>query len=307
MLDYLGLTPGQLPEICGHGQPVGTVCRSAARATGLAPETVVVTGALDQICGMMGVGNIAPGMISESTGTVLAVHTLADKFFAGKDEGIHNFCHVRAGRYAWIGVCPTACSALDWFMDILAGDEQMRMQQALLDQLSRKAAGVPPGSDGLILLPHLAGSGSPRPNPSARGVFYGVQLHHKREHFFRALLEAIACELKSNIEVFRRNGLALREIRSFGGGSRNRLWNQIKADICGLPVVTSNCPEPGCLGAAILAGVGVGMYKHIEEGVRRLVVLNRPQYPDGAAVRRYESLYQAYKKLERNMTPMYGS
>lgn len=309
MLDYLGLSPDRLPEICDHGQPVATVCPKASRETGLSEKTLVVAGALDQICGMTGMGNIAPGLISESTGTVLAVHTLSDDFFPRRDSGILNFRHFRDGRYALIGVCPTACSALDWFVENFAGEEKAVAQKAkkdVLELLSRKAAKVPPGSEGVIMLPHLAGSGSPRPNPAARGLFWGFRLHHKKEHFIRALMEAIACGLRANIEVFRHNGFRINEVRSFGGGARSRLWNQIKADICGLPVITSKCPEPGCLGAAILAGVGCGLFRHPEAGCRRLVTLHQPQQPDAKTVKQYESLYQEYMALEKTMAPMFN-
>lgn len=309
MLDYLGLSPGQLPDIYIHGQPVDTVCQKASRETGLSRKTLVVTGALDQICGMTGIGNTVPGLISESTGTVLAVHTLSDAFFPRKDSGIFNFCHIRDGQYALIGVCPTACSALDWFVGNFGGVEQViakRTKQNVYELLFSKAEKVPPGSDGLMMLPHLAGRGSPRPNPAARGVFYGFRLHHKKEHFVRALMEAIACALRSNIEVFRRSGLAINEVRSFGGGSRNRLWNQIKADICGLPVMTSNYPEPGCLGAAILAGAGIELFKNPEEGCRCLVSLDRTQYPDAPTVKKYEGFYREHMELENNLAPMFN-
>ena len=266
MLDYLGLSPEQLPDIYDHGQPVATVGREAARQTGLSTKTLVVNGALDQICGMTGVGNIAPGVLSESTGTVLAVHTLADGLFPQSAHGIHNFRHLRDGRYALIGVCPTACSALDWLLANFTGEDHTAATGARPDAYTRffrQAARVPRGSDGVMMLPHLAGGGSPRPNPRAAGVFCGLKLHHSQGYFVRALLEAIAFALLSNIEVFQRSGIEIRELRSFGGGSRNRFWNQIKADVSGLPVATSQCPEPGCMGAAILAGVGGGVFRNV--------------------------------------------
>ncbi len=202
MLAYLGLSPEQLPDIYDHAEPVATVSQEAARQTGLSTTTLVVSGALDQICGMTGVGNIAPGVLSESTGTVLAVHTLADGLFPQSKQGIHNFRHFRDGRYALIGVCPTACSALDWLLANFTGEDQTAAtaaRPAAYTRFFRKAAGVPRGSDGVLMLPHLAGGGSPRPNPRAAGVFYGFKLHHSQGYFVRALLEAMAFALRSNI------------------------------------------------------------------------------------------------------------
>ena len=257
---------------------------------------------------MTGIGNIAPGMVSESTGTVLAVHTVSDDFFPRRDAGILNFRHLLNGHYALIGVCPTACSALDWFVENFAGEEQetaRRTRQRVYELLSRKAEKSPPASDGLWMLPYLAGRGIPQPNPQASGVFCGFRLHHKKEHFVRALMEAIAFALRSNIEVFRRNGLKIDEVRSFGGGSRNRFWNQIKADVSGLPVVTSTCPEPGCLGAAVLAGVGAGLFENLETGCRRLVTLARPHFPRPKTVNQYERFYREYKELEKHLSPLF--
>jgi xylulokinase len=113
--------------------------------------------------------------------------------------------------------------------------------------------------------------------------------------------------LKSNVEVFKENGLAATEIRSFGGGSKSGVWNQIKADVCGLPIVTSGFHEPGCLGAAILAGVGGGIYRDIEEGCKQLVSLNKPVYPDRNNRQLYEYLYNKYSRLNETVEPLFES
>ena len=174
MLAYLGLSPEQLPDIYAHGQPIATVSREVARQTGLSTKTLVVSGALDQICGMTGVGNIAPGMLSESTGTVLAIHTLADGFFPRSEHGIHNFRHFQDGRYALIGVCPTACSALDWLLANFTGEDQTAatgtQAGCLYTVFWPRRARVPAWLRiGVIMLPHLAGGGGPQPNPRAAG------------------------------------------------------------------------------------------------------------------------------------------
>jgi sugar (pentulose or hexulose) kinase len=119
------------------------------------------------------------------------------------------------------------------------------------------------------------------------------------------VFEAIAFALRSNIEVFQQSGLRIRELRSFGGGARNRFWNQIKADVSGLPVATSRCSEPGCMGAAILAGVGAGVFPDVATACRRLVALDRMQYPEPTAVKEYERFYRDYQDLERHMTPWF--
>jgi xylulokinase len=157
------------------------------------------------------------------------------------------------------------------------------------------------------MLPYLAGSGSPKPNPNARGAIFGLTLSHGRGHVTRALLEGVACLLRSNLDTFRSAGRHAAEIRSFGGGSRSPLWNQIKADLCGLPVTTSTVSEPGCLGAAILAGVGSRVFATIEEGCRRFVRFREPLRPDPACAAVYERLYERFLRLGRALESLEGT
>lgn len=259
---------------------------------------------------MVGVGHIYPGLISESTGSVLAIHAISNRPFPSRETGILSFYNVIPETYALMGVCPTAGAALNWFKGNFCEKEEeyaTKERKNVFALLTKRAERIAPGSDGLISLPHLAGAGSPKVNPRAKGVFYGFKLHHRKEHFIRSLMESIAYMLKGNIEIFERIGLQINEIRSFGGGSQSKLWNQIKADVCQLPLVISSYSEPGCLGAAILAGVGSGVFKNIEEGCDRLVLLEEPQYPNKKSSERYSICYEEYVKLNRIMTPMFES
>ena len=257
---------------------------------------------------MIGVGNIRPGLISESTGSFLAIHTVSSNFFDKRDAGIHNFCNAVENTYALIGVCPTAGSVFNWFKENFCEKEKEYAEKTgsnIFELLIEKAEKITAGSDGLIMLPYLSGKGSPDPDPQAKGSWYGFRLHHKKEHLVRALMESIAYTLKSNIDVFKENGLDVKEIRSFGGGSQSGIWNQIKADVCRLPIITSNYSEPGCLGAAIIAGVGSGIYKSIEEGCQRLAVSGKHYHPDEKTSRKYENYYGEFMKFNKIMKSMY--
>jgi len=309
MLDLIGLSEEQLPRICEHGQAVGHVGARAAEETSLPSDTVVVAGGIDQICGMIGVGNIEKGLISESTGSVLALHTLSEEPFRHEDAGVFNFCAFGEHPYALVPYCQTAGAALRWFNESFCSEENTGAETAkesVYDVLTRDAGTVPPGSDGLLMLPFLAGSGSPKPDLRAKGVFYGITLLHEKRHFVRALLESVACLLRSNVDTLRNEGMQFKEIRSFGGGSRSRLWNQIKADLCGLPVRTSTFAESCCLGAAVLAGVGCGVYATIEEGCRALVRLDEPLYPDASLRPLYEDVYARYESLRKAVEPLHA-
>jgi xylulokinase len=308
MLDLVGLSEEQLPRLCTHGQAVGQLGARAAEETSLSPEAVVVAGGIDQICGMIGVRNIDRGVVSESTGSVLALHTVSEEPFHREETGVFNFCAFGPASYALIPVCPTAGAALRWFKESFCAEETARAgaaEQNVYDVLTREAGTVPAGSDGLLMLPFLSGSGSPKPDLRAKAAFYGITLAHGKSHFIRALLESVACLLRSNVDTLRAAGMVFTEIRSFGGGSQSRLWNQIKADLCGLPVRASRVPETGCLGAAVLSGVGCGVYATIEEGCRALVRLDEPLDPDASCRPLYEDLYGRYESLRKAVEPLH--
>jgi len=309
MLDLIGLSEEQLPRICPHGQAVGRLSAGAAAETSLPASTIVVAGGIDQVLGMIGVRNIEKGVVSESTGSVLALHTLSEEPFRQEETGVFNFCAFGTRQYALVPFCSTAGATLRWFKETFCSEEEARADAAnedVYDLLTGEAATVPSGSDGLVMLPYLSGSGSPRPDLRARGVFYGITLAHGKRHFIRAVLESIACLLRSNVDTLRNAGMDFREIRSFGGGSRSRLWNQIKADICGLPVRPSSVPETGCLGAAVLAGVGCGAYATIEEGCDALVRLQDPLYPDDSLRPLHEDVYRRYESLRKAVEPLHA-
>ena len=308
MLDFLQLSPEKFPRICQPGEQSGHISKKVSAETGMSEKTLVVAGAIDQVCGMIGVGNISPGLISESTGSFLAIHTVSRNFFDQRDAGIHNFCHAVENTFALMCICPTAGSAFNWFKENFCEVEKEYAEKTgsnVFELLIKNAEKITAGSDGLIMFPYLSGKGSPCPSPLARGLFYGFRLHHKKEHFVRALIESIAYMIKSNIDVFKENGLDIKEIRSFGGGSQSKIWNQIKADVCRIPIITSNYAEPGCLGAAIIAGTGYGIYQDIEEGCNRLVLPGKHYEPDPVISGEYENYYGEFMKFNEIMKSMY--
>lgn len=308
MLDFIGLSSTQLPEIADAGEPVGNVTPDVSSETGIPHGALVVAGAIDQLCGMIGVGNTRPGILSESTGSFLAVHTVTTDFFVNREAGIHNFCGFQKDGFVLIGICPTAGSAFEWVKRIFfdsGGENADTPGWDYFGEIIEKAGAVEPGAEGLLMLPHLAGKGSPSPNPPVKGMFYGFGLGHRREHFARAFMESVAYMLRNNLDVFRENGLDIGRIHSFGGGARSDVWNGIKADVCGLTIVTPGFSEPGCLGAAILAGTGCGIYGSIEDGCSELVKKGKMFYPDSDNAEKYEKSYENYLKLNKLIDRFY--
>jgi len=289
MLAFLGIGPEKLPELRESGVIAGPVTAAAAKETGLAPETTVVTGAMDQVAGMVGAGNIRPGIVSETTGGALALCVTLDE---PRTDAVHRLpcqCHAVPGKYLLLPWCQTGGMMLRWFRDAFSCGSY--------DDMTAEAARVPPGSGGVVVLPHLAGAGSPEFDPAARGVFSGISLQTGRPHFIRAILESVAFMLKRNLEVLEGMGLAVGEIRSLGGGARSPLWNQIKADVTGKPIVTMKHDEAACLGAAILAGTATGIFPSIETAVETMSTPGKTYAPAPANLQVYGECYAKYIAL----------
>jgi sugar (pentulose or hexulose) kinase len=308
MLQRLGIEESRLPEIRESGEPVGPVLAAAAAELGLSPETVVCTGALDQAAGAIGVGNIRPGVFSENTGAALAICATVDHPVL--DPKGRMPCHYHGIPDTYMAhTFTTGGMVLKWYRDMFC---QAEMQVGALsgidayELLGREAASVAPGADGLVMLPHLQGAMAPEANPKAKGVFYGFTLRHGKAHFARAILEAIACIVRRNIEVVEELGIAVKEIRCLGGGSRSAVWNQIKADLTGRPVLTMQNEEAACLGAAIVAGVGVGMFKSLAQACDSMVGLKGRHEPDPENQSLYDGHFGKYVALYDALVGMFA-
>jgi xylulokinase len=187
--------------------------------------------------------------------------------------------------------------ALRWFRDEFGAGRDYAA-------LAAEAAAVPAGADGLLMLPHLCGAGSPAMNPAARGVFCGVTLSHTRGHFVRAILEAVAFMLRENLDMLESLGAPVREVRCLGGAARSDLWLQIKADVCGRDLLVMECEEAACLGTAMVAFTGVGVHRSLAEAAECMVRPRRRVSPQAGG--RYDRAFRRYQELYRLVTPFFG-
>ncbi len=307
MLDYLQINQKKLPKIMEPGEVVNNILPEVSEELGLDKETIVCTGALDQAAGAVGVGNILEGIVSENIGAALAICAPVMKpifdperkmplhYFAIKDMYmIHSFT--------------TGGMALRWFRDSFCQSESHisnLIKDSSYNLLAKEAEHVPPGSEGLIMLPHLSGSMAPDVNPKAKGVFYGFTLNHRKPHFIRAIMESIGFILKRNINTLGEMGINVSEIRSLGGGSKSRLWNHIKADITGKLLITMESEEAACLGAAILAGKAIGMFKTIEDACKKMIKVKAKYKPNKKNYDIYLRAYEGYKKLFNDLLELF--
>ncbi len=244
MLDFIGLPAESLPRVLKSGTAVGTF-----------EGVTVVTSAIDQIAGAIGAGVVGNGIISEMTGTTMAIFAPCSEMPAYNPSSIIP-CHVNFdGNYCLLSWTPTAGIALKWFKNNFCENYSFRELDELAEQIR-------PGCDGVTFLPYLCGSVMPKYNPDARGAFVGLTMEHTRAHLARSVMEAVACMLKENLDYL---GVNCREIRSMGGGASSPLWCQIKADMTQKTIVTLQNNETACLGSALLAGLGAGIYRDISE------------------------------------------
>lgn len=299
MLDRLSISEERLPEIRESGETVGPLLKGVADTLGLSTETIVCTGVLDQVAGGIGVGNIEPGVFSECTGSALAIVATVDHAF--KDPGGQMPCHYHGMPDTYMAhTFTTGGMAVKWFRDRFYATETQAESGGgpnAYQLMDDDAAVVAPGSDGLVMLPHLQGAMAPENNPKARGVFFGATLGHQKGHFVRSILEAVAYIVRRNLDVLAGMGIEVSEIRSLGGGAKSALWSQIKADVTGRPVIVLENDEAACLGAAIVAGVGVGVFDSLESAVAKMVRIKKRYLPYPAAVETYNRSYQKYVEL----------
>jgi xylulokinase len=211
--------------------------------------------------------------------------------------------------YLFVPVLPTGGMALKWFRDAFGDREIQAARESnrdAYDLLTEMAAQAPPGSDGLVMLPHLMGAFSPEENPAARGVFSGFTLGHGKGHFVRAILEGVAFNLRQILAALTEAGLQFSEVRTSGGGARSPLWNQIKADVCGLPILTLANEETALLGDAILAGTACGVFSSIIEACAQMVAIKQRILP-GVQRTAYDRPYQQFCDLNQCLAPYFRS
>ena len=295
MLQELGIREEQLPELKDAGEAVGECVENGSP---VAPGTLLAAAPIDHVCGNLGSGCAGRGVISETTGCSLAICAAFPSLVYDEEKRLSTYLGFAPGSFVLLPWAPTAGMLLKHFRDEFSGGMSY-------NELDEAAASVKPGSDGLILLPHCAGSISPDCNPDARGTAWGVTLAHKRGHWARAIMESVACLLRDNVEALRSLGAEITEIRSLGGAARCPLWLQIKADVLGLPVTVTECEEATSLGAAILGAAARGEYPDPATAAERMVRTSSRVTP-GADTAVYQKVFEQYRKLNRLLMPTFG-
>lgn len=291
VLAALEILPKLLPKTHEGTQITGHISPQAAAATGLKTGTPVVGGGGDQAAGAVGVGAVQAGIVSLALGTSGVVFATTDEPFYEPEGRLHAFPHALPGKWHLMGVMLSAAGSLRWYRDTLAPGQEF-------DDLLAPAGAIPPGSEGLLFLPYLTGERTPHPDPLARGGFVGLTVRHTRPHLTRAVLEGVAFGLRDSFELMRAAGLSeIRQVRVSGGGARSPLWRQILADVLGSELATVNTTEGAAFGAALLAGVGAGIWPDGATACAETIRVTGSTAPNPEAVAAYQQPYALYRGL----------
>lgn len=303
---WAGVT-GLLPEIVEVGSVADRLKPELADELGLSRDTVVVKGAMDQTLSSIGAGNLAAGIVTETTGTAMAIGVTADSVEPILANHLPFQPHALSGKFLILPYAQTSAIIYKWFRDQFAQEELRRAgdPEQAYETLNALAAGAPAGCDGLVLLPFFAGAYTPENDMYARGVWYGLTLKHGRAHFARGIQEGVGFMLRRILGLILEAGIPIREVRSMGGAARSDLWLQIKADICDLPMVRMQEEETTGLGGALLAAVAVGDFPNLAEAARGMVRLGRRFEPEPRYRGVYDRQYALYGRLYQALKPVF--
>jgi xylulokinase len=290
VLDALEIPQCWMPPTYEGTEITGHVNATAAAETGLRSGTPVMAGGGDNAALAVGVGAVEPGIIALSLGTSGVVFATTPSALVEPEGRLHAFCHSVPGRWHFMGVMLSAAGSLQWYHDTFAPETGF-------DDLVNEASLAPAGSEGLFFLPYLSGERTPYPDPLARGAWVGLTLRHSRAHITRSVLEGVAFGIKDSFTLIQQAGLGeIRQVRVSGGGARSLLWRQIMADVLGIELVTVNTTEGAAFGAALLAGVGAGMYANVDQACTATIQLTGTTSPSDE-VKGYPPFYQRYRAL----------
>ena len=293
-----GVRVSLLPDIVPCHQVVGHVTETAARQTGLLPGTPVVAGGLDAACGTLGAGVFRSGQTQEQGGQAGGMSICMDRMAADKRLILSR--HVVPGLWLLQGGTVGGGGILRWMRDEFFAQEALLAKEqhgSVYHQMDRAAEGIAAGCDGLVFLPYMAGERSPIWDPDARGVFFGLDYAKTRAHMIRAGMEGTAFALRHNCETAEAAGAAINDLHAMGGAANSEIWTQIKADVTGYTIHVPSSDTATALGAALLAGVGTGVYDGFEQAVGKTVRIQRTHIPNSDAGKAYDKNYRIYRKL----------
>jgi len=302
ILDAVGIDAGILPQVFESPDVCARISPEAAALTGLRAGTPIVAGAGDQAAGAVGMGITRPGAVSVTIGTSGVVFAATERPVLDPRGRLHTFCHAIPGRWHVMGVTQAAGLSLRWLRDQWGwGADGDAAYQRMTDEASR----VPPGAGGVLWAPYLMGERTPHRDPDIRAGLVGLSAATTRGEVVRAVLEGVAFSLRDSFEIFADLDVPIASVRVGGGGARSALWREIQAAAYGRTVETVAAEEGAAYGAAILAGVGAGVWPSVDEACERVVHAAGRTAPEPAARTAMGTQYVRYRRMYHALRGIY--
>ncbi len=310
ILNAIGLDPARLPELHNSTDVIGEITRSAAEELGLAAGTPVVIGGGDGASAAVGAGAVVEGPAYNYIGSSSWISFAAPRPIYDPGRRIFNWAHMVPGMFAPCGTMQAAGGSYQWLRRQICWSESREADESgedVYELMNRRAAESVPGAHGLLFLPYLQGERSPHWNPKARGGFVGLQVTHTRADLVRAVLEGISLNLRTILQSFLDADARIDEVILIGGGAKGALWRQILADVFGRPTLRPRLLEEATsLGAAVAAGIGVGLYRDFSIVKECTEIVDR-HAPDPEAHALYNRLYPIFTRAYDVLVPIFDA
>lgn len=300
VLQKLDIEKSLLADIYESPDVTGTVTKEIADLTGLHTDTVLVGGAGDNAAAAVGTGVVEDNKAFTTIGTSGVMYAHTSEMKIDKQGRVHTFCSAVPNEWHVMGVTQGAGLSMKWFRDTLCNEEVTIADKQGIDSyilLDKMAKEIPIGADKLIYLPYLMGERTPHLDTNARGVFFGLSAIHTKAHMIRAVLEGVSYSLMDCKDVLVEMGIHADDMMICGGGAKSPLWKQMLSDIYGTDVVVPESSEGAALGAAILALVGAGAYKTVQEACAQIIKKDKITSPNNNNTSEYRKYHSVYKSL----------
>lgn len=290
MLDAIGITEEKLPVLAEPCTVAGPLTEAVAKECGMTVKTLVNNGTLDHFTGMIGTGNVEMGGVSLSTGTVMALATMAKEPVLDKNCGVAMHYGFLPDTHIMLPVAESGGVSLEWYRRNFMPDVDYKKLNEVLDERKHPTQ--------LIFLPYIVGTNSPEFDTEASGILYGLRQEHDAFDAAAAVMEGVAYVLRKNCECMNAKGACIDHIIATGGGAKSNCWCQMQADITGLPVVRPAELEAACLGAAIIGAVKDGKFADFKAASDAVVAMDKRFEPQKNEAyernyKRFNALYEA--------------
>jgi xylulokinase len=298
LIDLVGVPESKLPQVVQSGTKVGTIPKNVAEQTGLLEGTPIIMGSMDCTCSTFGCGGTDSGTAVVIMGTYGACFSISDKPVRDPNGNMMVKANSGMGNFTMEGSSNTSASSYRWYRDVFCDNEKFAAGLVHTDPyqlINIQIEDVPPGANGVTFLPYLQGRSGEKLNEKARGAFIGMTLGTTKADIARAVMEGISYETYDTINGHAAAGTDMRAVRLTGGATKSPMWCQMLADIFKMPVQLPEVSETGCLGAAMYAGVGAGVYKDCRDAARKVVKLGSVYEPNPEKAAAYEEAYKRYQ------------